>query len=606
MRLPPLAAAAVLSAGLLCPAAASAHFVFLHLDTAGDAPTLRLSFGEDPAEEDEGMVKIVDGVTVTRHTPDGTTDEVTLKQDGGAYAADVSADPAGTVYTVAHKYGVTEGHGAGGPYLLEYHAAVMKEAAPADAGPEARPAAVNGQLLAVVPAIFEGNPGVRVLAGGVPVPGAEVHRPGMKREPVTTDGDGFAAFPADSLTGGPLAFRSNVVLPGAGVHEGKAFPETRRYATAVLTPRDFVKEEDAAATDAGNNGDGAGITVAEWAAAELPEGVTSLGGAVSGGYLYYYGGHPGTAHKYSTDEQSDKFRRLNLADPAAGWEDLPGGPKLQGLAMVPHPAGGVVRIGGFTARNTLEEDHDLHSSAAVAHFDPSRGENGEWVELPSLPGGRSSFDAAVLGDTVYVLGGWMMAGEQGEAWHGTGLKADLTPEPGNTGTGQFGAPVESGGEGAEDDAEPKIVWELLPSPPRPRRAVSVAAVPEAGEAGKIYLIGGMLPEGEITDRVDILDVAAGTWTAGPELPGEGMDGFGSSSFGVGDTVYATTLSGRIIRLKDGGEEWEELGDLDRARFFHRLLPDPTAGDDPAFLLIGGGSMTDGRFTEVDRVTIGAE
>ena len=561
---PPVAPLAALAL-LLAPAAALAHFPFLSLDDGGDE--LRLNFGEEPGEESERMLPVLAKATVTRHAPDGTTGTVTFAPDGGALAADVAADPPGTVYTLRMPYGVTEGHGAPGKYLLDYSAAAMKEAAPADTG---RPAAINTQPLAVVP-----EPGLlKVLAAGVPVAGAEVNFPGSTRAAATSAADGTVPFAPDPLGDGRVVVRASVVVPGAGVYEGEPFPETRRHATAVLTPADF--QDAAPAVGAADTRGGGTITVEPVAGADLPEGVTSLGAAVSGGFVYYYGGHPGRAHHYSKDEQSNKFRRLDLADPSAGWVELPSGPTLQGLALVAHPAGGVLRIGGFTARNAVEDEPDLHSVPTVSHYDPAAG---EWKDLTPLPGGRSSFDAAVLNGKVYVLGGWMMAGEEGEAWHGTGLVADL----------------------AADELE----WELLPTPPQPRRAVSVAAVPDAGEAGLIYLIGGMLPEGEITSRVDIYDPAQKTWTRGPDLPGGEMDGFGTAAWGAGEAVYATTLTGKVLRLRTGAASWDVLGELENARFFHRLLPDPASPTSaPAFLLLGGSNMETGRFTAVERLTVG--
>ena len=562
---------AALAAFLLAPAAALAHFPFLSV--AGDE--LRLTFGENADADDPKYLPIIERAEVLRRTPDGAASPVEMAAAGGVRTADVSADPAGTVYTFTMPYGVMDR--GDGPFLLEYCGAAMKERAPGDAG---RPAAVNAQPLAVVP-----EPGgvLRVLAAGVPVPGAEVNAAGdLTNEDLVTGPDGSATLPVDSTDDGALSVRAKVVAAGSGAYEGDAFTETRRYATAVLTPRDFTaadgtaeaEPEGDAAADAGAPAE-TRFTVEEVPAAALPEGVSSLGAAVSDGYLYYYGGHPGTAHKYSTDEQSDKFRRLNLANVAAGWEDLPNGPKLQGLALVPHPAGGVVRIGGFTARNSLEEEHDLHSMPDVAWFDPAER---TWVPLPPLPGGRSSFDAALLGETIYVLGGWMMAGLEGEAWHGTALKLDLSA----------------------DDPE----WEVLPMP-RPRRALAAAAF-----GGKIYMIGGMTPEGEPVRRVDIYDAAAGEWSEGPELAGDVMDGFGAAAYAAGDAVYAATLSGKLQRLAPGADAWEVLGELENPRFFHRLLPaDGSDGDadgsegGPAFWLLGGGNMTDGRYELVEKLTI---
>ena len=552
---------AALAALLFAPAAAFAHFPFLSVTGEN---RLRLTFGENADADDEQFLPITRRIELVRRTPDGAAAPVALTPEGGVLTADVSADPAGTVYTFSMPYGVTDR--GDGPFLLEYHGAAMKEKAPGDTG---RPAAVNAQPLAVVP---EPGGALRVLAAGVPAAGAEVNAAGdLTNEDLVTKADGSAKLPAESLEDGSLSVRAKVVVPGAGVYEGDGFTETRRYATAVLSSRDFTAADEV--SDGGETADAAvpenQFTVAEVPGAALPEGVSSLGAAVSDGYIYYYGGHPGTAHKYSTDEQSGKFRRLNLADPDAGWEELPGGPKLQGLALVPHPAGGVVRIGGFTARNSLEEEHDLHSMPTVAHYDPAKG---EWVPMPPLPGGRSSFDAVLSDETIYVLGGWMMAGLEGEAWHGTALKLDLSAD------------------------EP--AWETLPMP-RPRRALAAAAA-----GGKVYMIGGMTPEGEPVRRVDILDAAAGGWSEGPALAGDMMDGFGAAAYAADGAVYAATLSGKLQRLTPGADEWEVLGELENPRFFHRLLPAAGEGQSPTFYLLGGGNMTDGRYELVEKLTVG--
>ncbi|NNJ27422.1 hypothetical protein LzC2_35250 [Planctomycetes bacterium LzC2] len=565
-----------LALALLAPAAAFAHFPFLSVSDAGKAPTLRLVFGESVDADEARYLSILEKGTVTRHTPGGKSEALTLKADGGALTADVSADPAGTVYTLDLVYGV-RGEGDES-FLLKYVAATANGAGDASA--------LHDQPLAIL-----SGPGnqLRVVAAGLPVPNATVNVLGdLGGGDYTADANGVVTLTDEEIAdAGVLSVRTNVTLPGAGVYEGKNYPETRRYATAVFTANDFepAPEQDMQKPAAAQSK----ISVEPVPAAELPEGVSSLGGTVSDGYLYYYGGHPGTPHKYSTDEQSGAFRRLNLADVDAGWEELPSGPKLQGLALVPHPKGGVLRIGGFTARNSLEEDHDLHSMPTVSRFVPGKDgdpEAGEWTDLPGLPGGRSSFDAAVLNGKVYVLGGWMMAGDEGEAWHATGYVADLNADPDS------------------DD----WAWKTLPTPPGPRRANSVAALPDAGtgseKAGLIYHIGGMTPAGEPTRRVDIYDVATETWTSGPALNGDVMDGFGSAAYAMNGAVYATTLTGLVQRLTPGADAWEDLGELDSPRFFHRLLPAPGENDQVTFYLLGGGSMEEGRFTTVERVSVG--
>ena len=446
-----------LAAALLAPAAARAHFPFLSVSDEGQTPTLRLVFGESADADDPKYLPILQKAVVTRHAPGGGSGAVELKPDGGALTADVSADPAGTAYTLVLDYGVM--NRGGESFRLKYDAAAVRGPRPA-----APPAAWTARPLAIVP-----GPGGRLtaLANGKPLPGATIHVLGdLGGEELTADDAGTVTLSAAQIAdAGVMSVRTNRTEPGAGVYEGKQYPETRRYATAVFTPADLAPAADPAADPAAPAPDApgksapeknaaapaGGLSVEPAPAAELPEGVTSFGAAVSGGFLYYYGGHPGTPHKYSTDEQSGAFRRLKLDDPAAGWEELPGGPKLQGLALVPHPGGGVLRIGGFTARNAIDEEHDLHSMPTVARYNPTKG---EWEDLPALPGGRSSFDAAVLNGKVYVLGGWMMAGAEGEAWHATGYVADLTAD------------------------EPE--WETLPAPPAPRRGERRRRRPRSG------------------------------------------------------------------------------------------------------------------------------
>jgi N-acetylneuraminic acid mutarotase len=296
---------------------------------------------------------------------------------------------------------------------------------------------------------------------------------------------------------------------------------------------------------------------------QIPEMVTSFGGAVAGDALYLYGGHKGSAHQYYVEAQANTLWRLDLKDPKS-WESLGAGPRLQGLAMVSH-GGKLYRIGGFTAKNKRGEENDLWSQAGVARYDPA---NNAWQELPPLPEPRSSFDAAVLGDRIYVVGGWTMQGDAETEWLKTAHVLDLSQQP--------------------------LRWQALPKPPFQRRALSIAA-----RDGKVYVIGGMQLDGGPTTRVDIYDEESQTWSRGPSLDGEGMDGFGSSAFALGDELYVTTYSGDLQRLTADGDSWESLKVLERDRFFHRLLP----LSENELLAIGGASMSSGKYEEIDVIKV---
>lgn len=297
---------------------------------------------------------------------------------------------------------------------------------------------------------------------------------------------------------------------------------------------------------------------------DLTPAVTSFGAAIAGNQLYVYGGNMAAAHSYSNDEQGRKLYSVNLKGGA--WTKGEDGPPLQGLALVEHK-GKLYRIGGFTAQNAKGEKHKLESQDSVAVYDPAAK---KWTDLAPLPEPRSSGDAAVIGDTIYVVGGWSLNGGQGdEKWHKTAWKLDLT------------------------QTNPQ--WQALPEPPFQRRALSVAA-----HDGKLYVIGGMQPKGGVSRRTDVFDPATGKWSAGPELLGEGqMTGFGNSSFATGGKLYVSTINGDLERLSADGKQWEIIAKMPTARFFHRMLP----VDEKHLLVVGGANMAEGKFDQVEIIVI---
>jgi N-acetylneuraminic acid mutarotase len=295
----------------------------------------------------------------------------------------------------------------------------------------------------------------------------------------------------------------------------------------------------------------------------IPQKVTSFGASVLDGQLYIYGGHTGDPHAYDNASQGDTLRRLNLQNPKA-WESLAKGPGLQGLALVAC-RGKLYRIGGFAAKNDKGDDQDLWSQADVACYDPARD---QWTDMSPLPEPRSSFDAAVLDSKIYAIGGWKLAGAAEADWHSTAYCLDLS----------------------NDNPQ----WKKLPDPPFQRRALAVGAFD-----GKIYVIGGMQSDGGPTTRVDIFDPQTAKWSQGPNLQGEPMDGFGPSAFATGGRLYVSTYSGLLQRLAADGNSWENVAKLDRARFFHRMLP----LSETQLITVGGASMESGKFDEVDVIDV---
>ena len=214
-----------------------------------------------------------------------------------------------------------------------------------------------------------------------------------KGEPseLKTDAEGVTALKAP--TPGRYEIRARRIEKKSGEFQKQQYEETRHYSTVTF---------DVGTSDTGKlstSDTSRPETVQQYAA--LPRGITSFGAAVINDWLYVYGGHFGRPHHYSNTSQSNELSRLNLRK-SARWEVIAKGPRLQGLAMVAHN-GKLYRIGGFTAYNQEDEDRNLHSVADFVRFDP---QTKQWESLPPLPEPRSSHDAVVIRDKLYVVGGW--------------------------------------------------------------------------------------------------------------------------------------------------------------------------------------------------------
>ncbi|MEW4528094.1 DUF3386 family protein [Maioricimonas sp. JC845] len=291
--------------------------------------------------------------------------------------------------------------------------------------------------------------------------------------------------------------------------------------------------------------------------APVPESLTSFGAAVLGDYLYVFSGHSGDAHGAGRDLLSNHFRRVRLDDPQAEWEELAMHEPAQSTALLTDGKY-LYRVGGLSFLNSGEgSETNFNSTAHFARYDV---DSDTWTDLPSLPEPRSSLDAAVLGRSIYVAGGWNLQGESSRDghWHETILRFDLD--------------------------HPEAGWTSLDGPGYITRALSVAA-----HDGKLYLIGGIQQRG-ITRKVSIYDPQTGTWSEGPELKSDSsLAGFATSSFGVGGQLYTTGNSGVVYRLSSDGSDWEIADRLMFPRMFLRVVP---WGDDRlvavAGTMLGGG------------------
>lgn len=295
----------------------------------------------------------------------------------------------------------------------------------------------------------------------------------------------------------------------------------------------------------------------------LPEPVASFGAVVADGWLYVYGGHTGEEHEHSAANLSAHFRRIQL-DGGKEWQDLPMQTHLQGLPLVAH-GGKVYRVGGLNNRNATKDDkEDLHSTDEFAEYDPT---SKTWNTLTPLPAARSSHNAAVIGDKLYVVGGWKLDGKSPGTWQPEALAYDF------------------------NDA--KAGWQKLPLPDFKRRALAAGVW-----KGKLFALGGMDEKAKPSLRVDFFDPQSGKWSQGPKMPGVGMAGFGASAWNLDGDLYVSGLRGVLYRLSDAGSAWEEAGKLETPRFFHQLVPGPHG----SLLVVAGASMN-GHLATIERISL---
>ena len=288
----------------------------------------------------------------------------------------------------------------------------------------------------------------------------------------------------------------------------------------------------------------------------LPTGITSFGAAVQNGSLYVLGGFYGTPHKYVPEFQSAALMRLPL-DGTSKWQPMPGlDAGLQSVALVP-AAGALHRLGGMR----IKAADDLFSVDEHARFI-----DGAWQSLPAMPDARSSHDAVVVGDTIFVVGGWKLTGDRDGTFYDTMWTY------------------------SESDG-----WKTLPSPIK-RRALAVAATDS-----HLIAIGGLGPDRKMSSEVNLYNLQSGEWTQAPALPGE-MNGFGVAATAVGNTFYANGKDGILWSLEAGASKWKKQQELTFPRFFHRLLsPTPNT-----LLAVGGigGMHTHGRTRHVETIELG--
>lgn len=534
-----LFAAAVL--GLLIPGAvARAHFAWLSSDEEG---RVAFFFSEGPSERDYKLPEALAGTQVESIGSDGESSKVELQkvdtEEFVGLRSDSGAAERGVVATQC-QYGIYHGT------LLNYFA---KHYLGSDASQWGKTKAKAGLALDVTPQLVDQGIQLSVTWKGEPLEGAEVTLvdPSGDRASHKTDPRGEVLFRA--VSAGEVGFIiEHTDNQAKGEQRGQEYTSASYYLTLSL--RHTPSEE-------------APSVAFESPYPSLPAPIASFGAAVADGYLYVYSGHTGEQHVHSKENLSQYFCRIAV-EGGKEWEELPMQTPLQSTALVAYKDR-VYRVGGMNARNAQEDEEDMHSVDEFACFDPAEK---KWTSLAPLPEPRSSHDAVVVGNWLYVVGGWQLSGDSSGTWHDTAWKIDLDN-------------LDQG-------------WQKIADPPFRRRALAVSHW-----NNHVVAIGGMDEETRVSQGAFAFDIESGEWKPLPDLPGKGISGFGISAIHAGGALRASGMHGMLCTLSDDGKEWIIGTKMEDPRFFHRLAP----GTEGNVLAVAGASTQRGHVADIEVIPL---
>ncbi|WP_440957275.1 Kelch repeat-containing protein [Oceanicaulis sp. LC35] len=248
---------------------------------------------------------------------------------------------------------------------------------------------------------------------------------------------------------------------------------------------------------------------------------------------------------------------------------------------------------------------------ALEVYDP---ETRAWRVLKPMPVGLERFGMTVMGDKIWVAGGYSSEGGAepidsvwsydplSDTWSGEtalpGPKASLSLVALNDQLFALGG--EDGAPGLFVYDPEAQSWNAAEAPAEINRRGAAAVV--VGE--EIWLIGGAR-DGHAMNRVDIYHTVSQSWRRGPDLP-EPRAGHAAAVldgaihvFGGRSADMRRTLASHVM-LEAGGEDWRALPDMPAARTESGVV-----SIDGTIWLIGGGSGAGffAPFTALDAVDI---
>lgn len=510
-----------------------AHFPFIVPDAGG--ATARLIMSETLKPDSEVGIEILKGASLRIRSADGAETPLTFSQGEQWMTMALPGEGTRVVHGLA-DLGYMQ-RGPSRPHRLIYHPkTIVGDAFGAGT-------TLSNVPVELVPVRAGEGFKLRLLIGGAAAPADQEVRvidPQGVEKDYKTDSEGLVGPITEAGRYGAWA---RYWIDEAGEIDGKKYEQVRHYATLVMDlPAHGGGEKPAA------NAAEAEISAEVRAFATLPYPAASFGAVAGDGWLYVLGGHTARRHDYSTQSVSRRFQRVSLDQPSA-WQELPEAEVgMQGMNLAMH-RGRVIRVGGMEPRNAPGEKADSYSIDSASMFDPAAN---RWSALPALPTPRSSHDVAVVGDVLYVVGGWRMNGR------------DTEPE--------FFDTME-----VLDLSGPNAAWKTVPQP-FSRRALIAAVLNE-----KVFVFGGFDAEDVPHLDVDIYDTRTGTWSAGPSIPGEERDGFAPAACTLDGTIYLSVGSGGLYRLSADEQSWTLVART-TPRLAHRM-----AAHGGEVLIIGGAS-----------------
>lgn len=538
-KLPPLWLLATAVAILMPPHFTCAHFPWIVLPEPGSRE-FSVVFSEGPWPDDPQYLARVGRQPVTVWMADGTQLKIDLQPQDDRLVGTLPTNAQVVALTLPVDWGVISRGGSS--FMLRYWAIGVVDL---EGFSQLNLPASNAPSLAVnLPAVNKIE--LAAYAGRQPLGDAKIKLvTDSLSDELTTDSAGKTLWNLpEKLDDDLIGCYLNTETNETGEYEGQSYSQVKNYLTTTFRFSSAVSLP------------------------RLPEGITSFGAARYADAIYVYGGHTGEAHHYWNTSQSNELLKWDLNSPNPEWEVIAQGPRLQGLGMVAYQHYLII-VGGFTATNERDQAHHLVSQTDVKVFDTQTGQWTDDLNLPNLPNGRSSHDAMVIGDRLYVVGGWRLEGDETTQWHDTALVIELDSQ--------------------------QSQWEELPTPDFQRRAVTLANFQD-----RLWVIGGMDRNSGPTLAVSVFDPQTQTWSSAPDLIGEsGMNGFGVAAWNLNGQLVVTAHDGSIQVLSNDQQQWESKGYTQDSRFFHRMLP----FDNRHLVTLGGACMQSGKFLVPELVSL---